>query len=401
MKLSINALVLAAALVSISARADSANSAEFRQDPLQSVQQMPGVDAVFGREYTIGTISPINVVVREARFALGLQGAEMNFAPSVDERLLVIRYTVRNPQNEPLSVNWNDVRLVAVDANSQSYENIPVLRRDGTVQSAQTTLMPAQKMDVYTALIVPAREEIPKLILMRGPETAPVLRYDLRKRTTALPAFLTDENGYPRSTLAGGINAVYPLALFDAIVEGVRPIPAPTSEQEIEDTLPELIPERGFRVVVVPVLLRNRSIEDYRVRENIFAGSYLEVESGRKYEATLLVAPTLDEKYDGLSRLLLRTGESGRAMFAFHIRENEEPKTLHLMEVLPREDLPSRMISIDLKASGLELIPEDHAGLEGNRRFPAGAWDRTLRGSPWEHVPSGIFNPRIPVAEDE
>jgi hypothetical protein len=367
-------------------------SALIFQQQIFGTQQMEGTDASFGREYTLGKMSPINVVIRETQFALGWQGAGALEVPSADEQLLVIRYTLHNPQKEPIRIAVAELEFIAVDSRDQNYKNLRVMRRDGTVQGVESTLMPAQKIDLYTGIIVPARQvQVPKLIVMRGAETAPVLRYDLRGGTKPLPKELLDESGFMKSVVQGGTGMVYPLAIFDVIVDGAR---SEKITADSKDVLPDLIPQEGYRIVTVPVTLRNRSIEDMRVRENMFAGTMLESTAGRKYEANLLLAPTLDEKYDGLSKLNLRSGETARAVFAFHIRERDEVKTLHILEQLPRpgEDV-SRMISVDLASPASQFFPGDSWNVDGNRRFPGDSWRPSLRTEPWSMLPTGIFNP--------
>ena len=97
------------------------------------------------------------------------------------------------------------------------------MNNESTNENVGQQFKPAQKMDVYTAVVVPANGEIPKLILTAGDNT--VIRYDLRGQVKPLPESITDPNDKTGATALANIQArlgdFYPASMYNIAVEKV------------------------------------------------------------------------------------------------------------------------------------------------------------------------------------
>jgi hypothetical protein len=112
------------------------------------------------------------------------------YAPSAEEKLLVLRYTIHNPNKTERRYYWSTVGFTAVDAMNQNREFVQNAGSRETGEALNVNLKPAQKVEAYTVIKVPAKGVVPKLIVK--PESGGVIRYDLRGVAKPLTAPFAD-----------------------------------------------------------------------------------------------------------------------------------------------------------------------------------------------------------------
>ena len=137
----------------------------------------------------------------------------------------------------------------ATNANREYSQNIG--QEADSLALGTMSLKPAQKVDLYTYIVVAAGGEIPKLIVKRG--DGPVLRYDLRGKVKALPAPFADPSDSTGSTalkeVPAQMAAYAPTGVFDVKVESATYTDATYADHE---------PEEGTRHLLVTVAIKIR-----------------------------------------------------------------------------------------------------------------------------------------------
>lgn len=287
----------------------------------QGEGQLAGGEGRLGQAYAIGQRSPLNFTLRSAAYSVRPVALGPNtIAPNADEKLLVLRYRVQNPQKGDVTYYWGDLKFTAVDAQDGNHTLNFNVAREGTTEHLQITLKPAQAVDVVAVLKVPANAVVPKLLVERGGESAPILRYDLRGQVTPLPAPFAEPAGrgeVAREVVPGAIGTFYPMLTFDFRVESAAY--AASVDGRAATT--------GRRFLVVTASLRNplnRPLDYYwgTVAPELRAdGGVLE------WNRQLLRAGG-PESASGQ----LRAGDEVRVRYVFEVGAGEAPRSLTFKE---------------------------------------------------------------------
>lgn len=225
--------------------------------------QLAGDNGELGKVYTLGKASPLYFSLKKAEYTVSqVSVGDQTVTPTVDEKLLVLHFTVQNPQKTEQYVRFDSLRFTVVDALNANHEG----RNDwGDVQNRAPmaqTLKPAQTVECYTAIAVPAAGEVPKLMVLPSQENdGPVLRYDLRGQVAALPAPVADPadatGATALETVPAQLNAACSLAIFDVTVE---------KTEYVTTALEGEAPEDGARFLVATLLLKNKSATNTYLR---------------------------------------------------------------------------------------------------------------------------------------
>jgi hypothetical protein len=183
-------------------------------DAVAGAAQLVGGAGELGKTYTIGTRDPINFTLKSAEFSVKrLDIGPSKFAPELAEKLLILRFSVQNPQKKDLEFSTFNLRFTAVDSKDVNVSPEPYgfayVARDGEFVPLKVRLKPAQKIDAYAVLVVSSAGVIPKLIVQSSSsnDQAPVVRYDLSKKVKALPAPYSDPSDPSGATALASITA--------------------------------------------------------------------------------------------------------------------------------------------------------------------------------------------------
>lgn len=263
--------------------------------------QLPGEFGQFGKDYTIGTEAPLNVNLLSAEYRadrfLGENnvGEAYSWVPLKNQKLLVIKYTVQNPNNRDTRLWYNSFQIIAVSADDQNSKilNHPWIGNNTKYEDVQ--LKPAQKVTLTAAILVPAQGEVPKLIIQRSQDDrAAVVRYDLRGKVKKIADSMYSENGIDANEKINvPLGTYFAWSGADIQVNGVEEIPG--------DRLLDMRCDRGQKFVAIKLKARGVSLYPARLWYGMFDVrlSTSDGETVDIYKSDNLLRGGRDEKFDG------------------------------------------------------------------------------------------------------
>ena len=238
--------------------------------------------------------------------------------PRSDQKLLVLHYSVQNPTPRDLSLYWGDMTFTAVDAKDVNHKFVGNISREGTTDELNLSLKPAQRIDVYTAILVPAGGEVPKLIVERE-AGAPVIRYDLRGKVKGIPAPFADPSdstgATARSEIPAAVGINYPTGEYDIRLDSVGYTKQTISGRE---------PGAGTRFFTAIFTIKNRTTSDKEYYWGYFAPEVIDADGEKVAYNQQLMKATRDEIANGK----LKPGEEARVRFFFALPDNVAARTL-------------------------------------------------------------------------
>ncbi len=306
-------------------------------------KQLPGDFGQFGQTYTVGRQEPINITLRSAEYTTARFNIDTNaHIPSSEQKLLVLHYTLHNPNPSEQKVYWGSLKFTAVDSKDVNHEFIQGITREGTTEAVDLLLKPAQKLEVQSAILVPAAGVIPKLILQRE-EGAPVVRYDLRGKVKPLPAPFADPadpSGATALAVAPAqVGTYYPCGNFDIKLDEVAYTRAPLGVGESAQA-----PEDGKRYVTLTFTFRNATNSEQRYYWATFVPELVDSDGEKAEYPQILLKPKRNESAEGH----VKPGEEARARIFFTLPDDAAARTLTLAEELGND--PTHRYSFDLSA---------------------------------------------------
>ena len=306
--------------------------------------QMAGDFGQMGTTYTIGKFEPINFTLKSADYSVDPISIGMNtWVPKADEKLLVLHFTIHNPLPREQSYSWSSVRFTAVDAKDTNHDFIQCTMREGDgSEPLSIRLKPAQKLDVATAILVPAEGVVPKLIVQRE-EGAPVIRYDLHGKVTPLSALTADATAPAdavgatarKEVAAADPGVYYRLGVFDARLDEVNYVNGPLLRRDRG---------AGKRYVTTIFTIKNRTNRPQRYVWSDFLPDLRDAEGEKAPYTQALLKATRDEVTYGD----LAPGEEARIRFFFPLPGDVTGKTLRLAEGKQVDARVARIFAFDL-----------------------------------------------------
>ncbi len=289
---------------------------------VKGTTQLPGEWAVFGTTYTLGKSDPINITMNKAEYTVEpVLIGERQFIPQSDQKLLVIHFNIHNPQANEKFVTCDDFPTTCVDSNDQNWEYCYALGSEKTKESVSMSLKPAQKMDVYTAILVPAAGEMPKLIIKSADDM--VLRYDLRGKVKGIPAPFSDPKDKTGATalekVTAQIGTYYPLGQFDVKLDSFSFSTKPMPEQELEE---------GARNLIIAGTAKNRSKDKPYVCSDTFTGKLLDTDGVEIEWGYTLYAGSRDSALG----MTVEPGQEFKFRYVVPVQADVTPKSLAICE---------------------------------------------------------------------
>jgi hypothetical protein len=162
---------------------------------VQGTTQQNGGEGVLGQTYTLckGTDSAINYSITKLEYSVGnylYDGGDKDDLLGSDKKALIISATVQNPTNTEQYVSGGKIRFSGVDSKNQNVEGDGYWYEQGTMRGISINLRPAQKVNIYTRVVMDRDVSLPKLIVDDCNNA--VWRYDLRGKVTPIPAPFAD-----------------------------------------------------------------------------------------------------------------------------------------------------------------------------------------------------------------
>jgi hypothetical protein len=300
--------------------------------PKPSVQ-LAGDNGVFGTVYAIKKEGTLYFRLKSAEYTTDqvVMGDSL-YVPKSDEKLLVLHFTVQNPQKSEQYVRWDSLNFTAVDSMNNNHDGNNDWGDDDAKDHAKIamSMKPAQTINVLTVITVPAKGSIPKLMVLPGSDNGPVLRYimnpdpkaPVQNKPGSLKAPIVDSadaTGYTAiETVPGVVGTAYPYGNFDTTVEKFD-----YSTSAVGD----YTPEDGGRLLLVTVLMKNESPSDQFLRYDTVAPVLTSTDGEElKYDDMFLATGNrpFAQNVKGLAEVRVR--------MLFEVPKDATPKTLALKE---------------------------------------------------------------------
>jgi hypothetical protein len=151
---------------------------------------LPGDVARLGVTYTLPD-SPWNFTLTGVEFSVGrvIIGNSI-YAPQADQKLLILRYTIQNSSDGEHGAAYNTIHFTVVDPTNVNRDGIDDTGNVATHATLDQNLLPGQKVEAYTAVLIPAKGTAPKLLMSWGGSR--IARFYLADQLGHLPAPFAD-----------------------------------------------------------------------------------------------------------------------------------------------------------------------------------------------------------------
>ena len=287
--------------------------------------QLAGDNGQLAQVYSLDKLSPIFFRLVSAEFTVAqvVIGSEL-YAPLPGEKLLLLHFTVQNPDKAIGRLARNDVlRITAFDAMNNPHVCDSSWGDEGNHQIVGVQLKPAQTLACYCVLRVQAKGPIPKLMIQPSRDNnGPVLRYMFTDQIKALDAPFADPadaSGYTAlDTIPAAIGTPYPFAKYTVTLEKF---------DFSTDPLGGANPPAGGRFLTATILVHNSSPDNVGLRDDHFLATLTDADGIQMNWGGLVAASSGTVVDQGL-----KTGAEMRVRLYFSVPKGSEPKTLVLQE---------------------------------------------------------------------
>lgn len=286
--------------------------------------QLAGDNGVLGKVYSIRKGDPLYFRLKSAEFSTSqLVIGENTIIPKANEKLLVLHFTVQNPGKSESFVRWDSLRFTAVDSVNLNHEAENFWGDEKNHSNVEIKLKPAQKIDAYCGILVPAKGVVPKLIVMSSDDNdGPILRYDLRDKVSPLKAPVADPSDSTNATalekVKAEFNTSYSYANFDINVEKYG---------YISDAIDDNAPDEDNRYMVFTLLAKNKSRENQLLRFDT-VDAVLNSTDGESLEYGGMILANANRSF---GKEIAPDGEMQVRIY-FNVNKDSTPKTLELRE---------------------------------------------------------------------
>jgi hypothetical protein len=294
---------------------------------VQGTTQLAGGEGVIGKTYSLGkTTSALNFTLTSLEYSLTpvTMGTTV-YAPKANEKLLVLHFTVQNPQKQDSSVYYGSFKITAVDAKDINIVYSNYIAREGTTEIYNTALKPAQKVSLYAAFAVPAAGQIPKLIIERN-DGSPVVRYDLRGKAKPLVAPFIDPTDSSGASALPEVPA-QPGTFYPGLSLGIKFEGAAFSTDKMDGKAPA----DGKRYLIATFTIKNLTGATANPLSFYYGNFKIELrdaEGDKQVFNGYLIKAARDEHADGS----LKPGEEYRFRVYFTLPSDLAGKTLAISE---------------------------------------------------------------------
>jgi len=291
--------------------------------PIKGANQMAGGEGKLGVTYTVGKESPLNFTLNSAEYTVERVNIEdSTHDAKAEEKLLVLNCTIHNPNKYETGFDWATFRFTVVDAENVNHDYVQQVGDSGSRKSLNIQLKPAQKIDVYTVIKVPAKGVIPKLIVQHH-SGGDVLRYDLRGQVKALAAPFadpTDKNGATaRTEVTAEAGTFYPMLGFDVKLVKTEYSAGPLGEWEAEE---------GQRFFIATLTIKNAASSEAHYDFGNFAPTLVASDDEKVEWNSVLLKTARNEAASGD----LKPGAEYTARIFFSLPKDVTAKTLTFSE---------------------------------------------------------------------
>jgi hypothetical protein len=307
---------------------------------VMGTEQLSGWEGSMGEMFTLGTNPAVNFALKKAEYSIARSNIAGNSHwPKGDEKLLVLHFTVQNPNKHVIQFGPQYLSIKAVDSGGVTRNWVSDAARESTGERLSMPLNPGQKVDGYTVIPVAAWGEVPKLIVASGYEPkANIVRYDLRGKVAKLAAPFGDAKDAATALklVPAKAGVFFPVTdHYDARLDSV----AYTSEP-----IKGRAPDTGKRFFVATFTFQNKSPIARPYAYNYFRADLKDVDGEKTDYSNSMLKGSRDEEVN----TNLAAGEEGRGRFYWQVPANVEAKTILLQYGYDKE---SRTFAFDVEGA--------------------------------------------------
>ena len=209
------------AVVALACAAAPAQKTTAKKPPVRAVAgtaQLPGDNGKMGRAYTLGKQYRLNLTLTGARYSKARWShGNDTAAPNQGQKLLILSFEVQNPNRETTHFGEGTLKFTAIDGEGANHEGEFGVVQKGRAEDFEINLKPAQRVEAETAILVPAKGPVPKLMVAHQ-SGGGVVRYDLRGLVTPLRKPLSTNGVDAPPSVPGEAGVAYPLLKADVTV---------------------------------------------------------------------------------------------------------------------------------------------------------------------------------------
>ncbi len=147
--------------------------------PTLGTVQLPGDNGKVGVTYQLGAKGrELHFTLDSATVGMNYSAPEDSLAAGENQRILILNFTVQNPQKEEMSLGATTFSFTAVSPDDENFKfsgYVLGLPKKGRISQS---LKPAQKVKCAVAFPIYATGAVSKVMISNGGAT-PILRYDL------------------------------------------------------------------------------------------------------------------------------------------------------------------------------------------------------------------------------
>lgn len=249
-----------------------------------------------------------------ARYAMAIAHSSPMHVPTAREKLLIVEYTVENVDEQGRHFPVREIKLTAVDTDSQfgdaQYAGTTDVRLFGTDRPAGDHLRPGQSRKVYQGIFVNADSSIDTLLVTRGAFAPAVIA--LADRIEPLPPELAGPDGNLPEMIPAQFGRRYVVGAYDLQVEAAERRSTDGNAREEQ--------------IVVPVSIHNRVSDDWRLDRGMLP-AYVTDANGERHELRTLWKAESDTP----ASLNLAPGQTVTVRLHFVVPASFQPSQLALL----------------------------------------------------------------------
>lgn len=209
------AAMIAASLAFPQAKPIQAKPAQTK--PVLGTTQLPGDNGKLDQAYTMGNEAKLNIVLTGVRYTkTRWTHGNDNLTADRDHKLMILSFQIQNPNKEITMFTGSSLKFTAIDQEGENHEGVASAIQKSNAKELSIDLKPAQRIDCETAILVPAKGVVPKLMVAHARGGA-VLRYDLHDVIKPLEKPYS-ENGSDAAPIFAGEKDTY-YSLLDSDVK--------------------------------------------------------------------------------------------------------------------------------------------------------------------------------------
>ncbi len=288
---------------------------------VQGTTQLKGEYAEMGKTYTLGKEDPLNINLKSAEYTIEpIKIGETSYVPTADEKLLVLHFTYHNPQPRERFTRWDSFDFTIVDPQDENHEGLVDLGMEKDKSTCSMDLKPAQKIDVYGVMRVPAKGEMPKLIIKSSDQL--VLRYNLKGKVKGLSEPYADTSDKTGATALAKVPAnmgvYYPLSNLEVKLDKV--------EYSIGPTMGETELDESEVFLVATITAKNVGTSPEFMRWDSFDGKIIDVDGVEAADCVDMFQKSKDKTYGGD----VQPGQELTVRCIFKMPDDTDVKTLSM-----------------------------------------------------------------------